>query len=148
MIASLSNSATPRREAHSHPDERHPTQFVVEGRDMQTRTWRRIVIDADDKNAAVEDATDRGLNVELVREADPQERPKTGIEAPQREFGMGGRASVATMLAGILSIVIAILMRNTSPPFAVVVGILGGVITLYGLVATIVFWLLSHAERD
>lgn len=129
-------------------DEDHPTEFIVEGRDRQTQIWRRMVVHADDKNEAVALAQDRGVSPELVREAKPAERPMTGIDAPQREFGFAGVMSVALTVLGVLSVAIALIMRDTSPAFALVVGIIGALITIYGVVGTTVFWVLSGMNRD
>lgn len=129
-------------------DEDHPTEFIVEGRDRQTQIWRRMVVHAEDKNEAVDIAQDRGVAPELVREAKQAERPMTGIDAPQREFGFGGVMSVALTVLGVLSVAIALIMRDTSPTFALVVGIIGALITIYGVVGTTVFWVLSRMNRD
>lgn len=128
--------------------EDHPTEFVVEGRDRQTQIWRRMLVHADDKNGAISIAQDRGVLPELVREANAAERPKTGIDAPQREFGFGGVMSVALTVLGILSVAIALIMRDASPTFALVVGIIGAIITVYGVAGTTAFWVLSRANRD
>lgn len=134
------------RGATTHED--HPTEFIVEGRDRQTRIWRRMVVHADDKNTAIGIAENRGVAPELVREARAAERPKTGIDAPQREFGFGGVMSIALTVLGVLSVAIALIMRDTSPSFAIVVGIIGALITIYGVVGTTTFWVLSRANRD
>jgi hypothetical protein len=134
------------RDTPTHED--HPTEFIVEGRDRQTQIWRRMVVHADDKNEAVDIAQERGVAPELVREAKPAERPMTGIDAPQREFGFGGVMSVALTVLGVLSVAIALIMRDTSPSFAIVVGIIGALITIYGVVGTTAFWVLSRANRD
>ncbi len=129
-------------------DEDHPTEFIVEGRDRATQVWRRMFVQADDKNDAMTQAGDRGVAVEIVREARPAERPMEGIDAPQREFGFGGVMSFALGVLGVLSVAIALLMRSESPSFAIVVGILGAVLTLYGIAGTSAFWALSRANRD
>jgi hypothetical protein len=128
--------------------EDHPTEFIVEGRDRATKVWRRMFVQADDKNAAVTQAGERGMSVELVREAREAERPMTGIGAPQRQFGFGGVMSLAIGILGVLSIAIALVMRSESQTFALLVGILGAVLTVYGIVGTTVFWTLSRANRD
>ncbi len=137
---------TALRGTNTHED--HPTEFIVEGRDRQTQIWRRMVVHADDKNAAVGIAQDRGVSPELVREAVSAERPMSGIDAPQREFGFGGVMSVALTVLGVLSIAIALIMREGTPTFGLAVGIIGALITIYGIVGTTVFWVLSRANRD
>ncbi len=129
-------------------DEDHPTEFIVEGRDRATQVWRRMFVQADDKNTAMKQAGDRGVEVELVREARAAERPKEGIDAPQREFGFGGVMSFALGVLGVLSVAIALLMRSESPSFALIVGILGTVLAIYGVAGTSAFWALSRANRD
>jgi len=137
-----------RRHESLMTDEDHPTEFIVEGRDRRTRIWRRMQVHAHDKNAAIADAVERGVEVELVREAYSAERPQEGLDAPQREFGFGGAVAIAIGAAGVLSIAIALIMRQDSPTFALVVGILGAFFTLYGVIGALVFWTLSRTNRN
>lgn len=147
MISLTPNRAgSPHRVSQTHED--HPHEFIVEGQDRSTRVWRRIFVTAADKNAAVSQADERGISPELVREARSAERPLTGADAPQREFGFGGVMSFTLGIVGVLSFAIAVLMRNESPSFALVVGILGAVLALYGVAGTTAFWVLSRANRD
>lgn len=142
----LHNTKAHAMPAETHED--HPTEFIVEGRDRATQVWRRMFVQADDKNAAMRQAGERGVDVELVREAREAEKPMTGSDAPQREFGFGGVMSFAIGILGVLSIAIALVMRSESPAFSLLVGVLGAVLTVYGIAGTTAFWVLSRANRD
>lgn len=147
MIYLMSDSQTRQQSRVPSGDEEHPTEFIVEGRDRSTQVWRRMFVQAGDKNEAIADAGERGVDVELVREARPSERPKTGIDAKQREFGIGGVMAFALGIMGVLTLAVAIVMRSESPGFALAAGILGVLLVLYGVAGTTAFWILSRVNK-
>lgn len=128
-------------------DDDHPVEFIVEGKDMKSGVWRRLFVHANGKNAAIENALQRGVEASTVREAHPEERPKTGIDAPQREFGVAGFLSIIVGVLGALTIPFALLMRGEMPTFALVTGIAGVALLLYGVVGTAVLLMLHLYNR-
>lgn len=133
---------------HTQPgDESHPVDFIVEGKDMKTGVWRRLFVHADGKNAAMEVATERGVEAHTVREAHSEERPETGADAPQREFGVAGFLSLIVGVLGALTIPFALTMRGEMPTFALVTGVAGVLLLLYGLVGTSVFYAMHLHNR-
>lgn len=133
---------------HTQPgDETHPVDFIVEGKDMTSGVWRRLFVHADGKNAAMQVASDRGVEAHTVREAHPEDRPETGPDAPQREFGVAGFLSVIVGLLGALTIPFALTMRAEMPTFALVTGIAGVLLLVYGLVGTGVFYAMHLRNR-
>lgn len=128
-------------------DESHPTDFIVEGKDSGSGVWRRLFVHADTKNDAIELALDRGVEAHTVREAHPEERPKTGIDAPQREFGAAGVFSIFVGVLGAVTIPFALALRGEMPTFSTVTAIAGAALLLYGACGTLAFLALHLHNR-
>lgn len=128
-------------------DEERPVDFIVEGKDEKSGVWRRLFVHADGKNAAIERARDRGVEAHTVREAHPEERPKTGIDAPQREFGAAGVFSIVVGVLGAITIPFALALRAEMPTFAIVTALAGVALMLYGVGGTVAFLALHMHNR-
>ncbi|MGP1310026.1 MAG: hypothetical protein ACTS27_07515 [Phycisphaerales bacterium] len=143
----MANDPRTHKPPSTAPDEAHPTEFIVEGRDRATQVWRRMFVTGNDKNQAMDKAVEMGVDVELVREARSEERPDTGINAKQREFGIGGVMAFALGIMGVLTLAVAGVMRTESPGFALAAAILGVLLMLYGVAGTTAFWVLSRMNH-